>query len=168
MLSHGQQLNDEQKLNSGEIQHQFEDRIVLIAMDKRPKHGDAFIMVPEAHFQIAVDSIKDETKVTLTMKYEAYRPNPAPSPGSVAAGSTDKHSTWINRFRVTVEQFSIPSFCKEIPKLTRQGRHQSRLSFLSRTCVSTLYSCQGFEALMPRARSPTRKWQVSWVSKREA
>jgi hypothetical protein len=84
------QLNDEHKLNSGEIQQQFEDRMVLIAMDKRPKHADAFIMVPEAHFQIAVDSIKDETEVTLTMKYEAYRPDPALSPGSVAAGSTDK------------------------------------------------------------------------------
>ena len=85
------QLNDEQKLNSREIQQQFEDRMVLIAMDKRPKHADAFSMVPETHFQVALDSIKDETKVTLTTKYEAYRPDPAPSPPSVAAGSTDKH-----------------------------------------------------------------------------
>ena len=84
-------LNDEQKLSAKEIQQQFEDRMVLVAMDKRPRHADAFTMVPEIHFQVAVDSIKDQTKVTLTTKYEAYRPDPAPSPGSVAAGSTDKH-----------------------------------------------------------------------------
>ena len=84
-------LNDEQKLSAKEIQQQFEDRMVLVAMDKRPKHADAFTMVPEIHFQVAVDSIKDQTKVTLTTKYEAYRPDPAPSPRSVAAGSTDKH-----------------------------------------------------------------------------
>ena len=84
-------LNDEQKLSAKEIQQQFEDRMVLVAMDKRPKHADAFTMVPEIHFQVAVDSIKDQIKVTLTTKYEAYRPDPAPSPRSVAAGSTDKH-----------------------------------------------------------------------------
>lgn len=84
-------LNDEQKLKSREIQQQFEDRMVLVAMDKRPKHADAFTMVPETHFQVAVDSIKDETELTLTTKYEAYRPEPAPSPRSAAAGSTDKH-----------------------------------------------------------------------------
>ena len=33
-------LNEEQKLSANEIQQQFEDRMVLVAMDKRPKHAD--------------------------------------------------------------------------------------------------------------------------------
>ena len=81
-------LSKEQQVKCMEIQAQFEDKMVLVAMDKRPKADSSFTMVPEAHMQVFVDAIRDETTVIITKKFEAYRPDVTPSP--LPSASTDK------------------------------------------------------------------------------
>lgn len=81
-------LSKEQKVKCMEVQAQFEDKMVLVAMDKRPKADSSFTMVPEAHMQVFVDGIRDETKVIITTKFEAYRPEVTSSP--LPSASTNK------------------------------------------------------------------------------
>ena len=94
-------LSKEEQVKCMEIQAQFEDKMVLVAMDKRPKADSSFTMVLEAHMQVFVDAIRDKTTVIITKKFEAYQPEVTPSP--LPSASTDKDQQQVSSHGWTVE-----------------------------------------------------------------
>lgn len=84
------QLSVDEQLKVEDVMNNFEDAMVFVAIEKKPKDAANFPMVREVHAQIAIDAIHQLTGKIISAQYEGFRveqvssgsgQNPADTPG---------------------------------------------------------------------------------------